>query len=382
MTLASPLPRIAPHPIKALDPRPGAVPFSRDKMKRRACLTALPALATVRSLLAAAEEARARVGICGFSCHQHWKAVGAGHTGVKFRDTPGFYRYGRSLGAEGVQASLRGMDAAAARALRGAVEAEGGYYEADVSLPRAESDLPTFDAALALAREAGATVARAVFTGGRRYEVFKTREEFLQFQAAAERSLALAEPLLRRHRVVLAVENHKDFTTGELLAVLGRFDSEWIGVLVDTGNNIALLEEPHAVIEALALYARSVHLKDMAVQPDAGGFLLSEVPLGTGMLDLPRIVSTLGGANPGIVFNLEMATRDPLTIPCLSDAYWETFGPEDRENRLAAALDRVKAHPLRQEPPRVSGKPVDTVLAEEEAHNRHGLAWMRERLGG
>ena len=70
----------------------------------------------------------------------------------------------------------------------------------------------------------------------------------------------------------------------------------------------------------------SVHLKDMAVQPDADGFLLSEVPLGTGMLDLPPASSPrCARRNPAIVFNLEMATRDPLKIPCLTDGYWVTF---------------------------------------------------------
>lgn len=351
-------------------------------LSRRSCLFTLPALAGVRNLLAAAGSPRARVGICGFSCHQHWKAVGSSHDGVRFHDTPGFYRYGRLLGAEGVQAALRGMDRTAARALRAAVETDGGYFEADVSLPRSEGDVAAFDAALGLAREAGASVARAVFTGGRRYELFKTREDFLQFQAGAERSLKLAEPVLSRHRMTLAVENHKDFTTEELLDVLGRIESEWIGILVDTGNNIALLEEPHAVIEALAPRVRSIHLKDMAVQAAPDGFLLSEVPLGTGLIDLPRVLAALTRSRADVVVNLEMATRDPLRIPCLTDGYWATFSPGHRESRLETTMAWVKAHPPREAPPQVSGKPVETVLAEEEAHNRHGLAWMAERLRG
>ena len=148
---------------------------------------------------------------------------------------------------------------------------------------------------------------------------------------------------------------------------------------MDTGNNIALLEEPHAVVEALAPFAMSVHFKDMAVQPHADGFRLSEVPLGTGMLDLPRIISTLRRANPGIAFNLEMATRDPLKVPCLANDYWVTF-PERKATQLEAALARVKANPLRQPPPQVTGKPVPRVLADEETNNRHGLAWMLKHL--
>lgn len=141
---------------------------------------------------------------------------------------------------------------------------------------RSAGDLPAFAAKTKLILEAGATVARAVFTGGRRYETFKTLDEFRAFHDQAGRTLPLIEPVLRKHRLKLAIENHKDHTTDELVSLMKAISSEWIGVLVDTGNNIALLEEPHAVVEALAPFALSVHLKDMAVQEQKEGFLLSE----------------------------------------------------------------------------------------------------------
>lgn len=348
-------------------------------MNRRTFITALPALAAARSLLAAAGAAKSRIGICTFSCHQHWKAVGAKHAGVKFTDALSFYRYARELGAEGVQTPLRPAEPAVAKQMREQVEKDGGYYEGELRLPKNESDLATFEKDVQLAREAGATVARAVFTSGRRYEVFKTLADFRAFQAQTEKTLALIEPVLRKHQLKVAIENHKDHTADELAALMKRTSSEWIGVLVDTGNNLALLEEPQAVIETLAPFALSVHLKDMAVQASDDGFLLSEVPLGTGMLDLPRIITTLRKANPALVFNLEMATRDPLKVPCLTDGYWTTF-PERKATHRDAALARVEANPPRQAVPNIAGKPVAAVLAEEEANNRHGLAWMQKHF--
>ena len=350
-------------------------------MKRRRFIAALSAIASARSILEAAGAERTRLGICAFSCHQHWKAAGAGETGVKFKDTIGFYRYARELGFEGVQTSLRPDNTPTARAIRDIVELDIGYYEGEVRLPKADADLAAFEESVKRVREAGAGVARTVFTSGRRYEVFKTAEEFRAFQDQAKRSLELAEPVLARHRLRLAVENHKDLTTDELLGLMHGISSEWVGVLVDTGNNIALLEEPHAVVEALAPFVLSVHLKDMAVKPYEEGFLLSEVPLGTGALDLTRMTSTLTKANPALVFNLEMATRDPLRVPCLTDAYFTTF-PGRKAERLAPMMDWVKAHPPKAEPPSVSGKPVAQILAEEEANNRHGFGWMGKNLAG
>jgi sugar phosphate isomerase/epimerase len=275
-----------------------------------------------------------------------------------------------------VQTPLRGAKAAEMRAL---VESGGGYYEGELRLPKVEGELAAFENEVRQTREAGATVARAVFTNGRRYEVFKTLEEFRAFHEQAKRTLALIEPVLRKHQLKAAIENHKDHTTEELVALMRGISSEWVGVLVDTGNNLALLEEPHGVIEALAPFALSVHLKDMAVQSSDDGFLLSEVPLGTGMLDLPRMIATLSKANPALVFNLEMATRNPLRVPCHTESFFATF-PERKATHLDAAMQRVKANPPKQPPPVVSGKTTPQVLSEEETNNRHGLAWMLKQI--
>lgn len=348
-------------------------------MKRRAFVALLPSLVTARSLLAATGISKIRLGVCTFSCHQHWKAVADRDAQVKFTDAASFFRYCSELGAEGVQTALRSKDPAVAKQLRALVDAGGGYYEAELRLPKHEGDIAAFESDVRLAREAGASVARSVCMSGRRYEVFKSMDDFRHFHAQAVRSLSLAEPVVRKYKLKLAIENHKDLTTDEQIALLRKLDSEWVGVLVDTGNNLALLEEPHAVVEALAPLAMSVHFKDMAVQPHADGFLLSEVPLSTGMLDLPRMIRALRRANPGIAFNLEMATRDPLKVPCLAADFWVTF-PERKAIELGAALARVKAHPPKQPPPRVSGKSDAQVVADEEANNRQGLTWMLKNV--
>jgi 3-oxoisoapionate decarboxylase len=346
---------------------------------RRRLLAGLPGLAAARSALAAAGAGPARLGLCTFSCHLHWKAVAAKQPGTKFGDARGFYDYARGLGAEGVQTSLRTGDMSAARDLRSHVEKTGGYFEADIPLPKLDGDLSAFEDAVRLAREAGASVARAVLMGTRRYEVFQTLGQFREFRAAGERRLADVEPLLKKHRLKLALENHKDLLAGELGELLGRISSEWLGALVDTGNNIALMEEPHAVVEALAPFALSVHLKDMAVQEWEQGFLLSEVPCGTGFLDLPRMIATLRKANPALVFNLEMATRDPLRVPCRTEEFWATF-PDRRAAALPAALALVREHPPGQPPPRIEGKTAAEQLSEEEVNNRISLEWMRRNI--
>lgn len=346
-------------------------------MKRRDWLAAVPALAAARALCGGAK-AGPRIAICAFSCHQHWRAVEKDEPGVRFHDTAEFLRYALDLGFEGAQCRFRPAEGGQVREIRRMVD-EGAVFEADLRLPQVESDLASFDQTVRSAREAGAGVGRAVCMGGRRYEVFKTRGEFDAFTVRAKRSLELAEPILARHRLRLAVENHKDHTAAELAALMKAISSEWIGVLVDTGNNLALLETPGETIAALAPYALSVHLKDMAMFMDEAGFRLSEVPLGTGALDLKAIVSRLAAANPALVFNLEMATRDPLRVPCRERDYFATF-PDREGSQLYRMLDWIASHPAHGPVPRVSGKPTAAVLAEEEQNNRHCLRWMESAI--
>jgi sugar phosphate isomerase/epimerase len=176
----------------------------------------------------------------------------------------------------------------------------------------------------------------------------------------------------------LAVENHKDWRAVELASIMKAMTSEWVGTTVDFGNSIALLEDPMEVVKTLAPYAISTHVKDMAVEEYADGFRLSEVPLGRGFLDLAAMVAFCRQYNSEINFNLEMITRDPLEIPCLTDNYWATF-----ENLSASELARIMrmvkknySAPL----PRVSQLSVDDRLTEEEKNNVACLDFSYEKL--
>jgi 3-oxoisoapionate decarboxylase len=310
-----------------------------------------------------------RIGLCTYSCYRAWAALAAGAAGVPFRDGPSFYDYARKLGAAGVQCEIGTLSLDEARSFRDHVERTGGYFEGDIALPKSAADLPAFDHALQLVGAAGGSVARCYFTLKRRYEAWASMAAFTAFAQRCERRLELAEPLLRQHRMKLAVENHKDFTAAEQVAMLRKLGSEWVGINVDTGNNLALLEDPHEAIETLAPLAFSVHLKDMAMQPYNDGFLLSEVPLGRGCLDLPRVMQTLLKANPALRFNLEMVTRDPLRVPCLRDDYFIAM-PERR-----VFVEKVMSRAKPCDVPSIAGLSWEEQLRDEELNNRECLSW-------
>jgi sugar phosphate isomerase/epimerase len=164
-----------------------------------------------------------------------------------------------------------------------------------------------------------------------------------------------------------------------MLDMLKRLGSEYIGVCVDTNNSIALLEDPMAVVAAYASCAFSVHLKDLAVAEYDDGFLLADVVLGRGLLDLAKMVDILRKANPEIQFSLEMATRDALKVPCLTEKYWATL--EDvRGCDLARTLRYVRANATPERLPKVDDLPQDELVALEEENIKACLLFAKEHL--
>ena len=152
---------------------------------------------------------------------------------------------------------------------------------------------------------------------GRRYEMFDSLQGWRTAVEGFHKQIAAAVPIVERHRMPLGIENHKDWRVDEQVALLEQYGSEYLGVSLDTGNNLTVMDDPMEVVEKLAPYTFNVHLKDMAAIECPSGFLLSEVPLGEGMLDMKRIVATIKRARPDVNFSLEMITRDPLEVPCL-----------------------------------------------------------------
>lgn len=296
-----------------------------------------------------------------------------------WRDALDVLDHCRELGAGCLQIGVRGWTEDFAGRVRERRESLGIALEGQIGLPRRDEDLPRFEAEIRAAREAGATVLRTVCLGGRRYETFRTLEDWQRFVRESRAAVERAEPVAARHGVRLAVENHKDWRIAEFLDLLGHIDSEWVGVNLDFGNNFALLEHPHEVARALAPWVRSTHVKDMALAPGERGFLLSEVPLGEGALDLGAMMNLCAEANPDVWFNLEMITRDPLVIPFLEDDYWASL-PHVPASDLARVL-RVVRKGEAESLPRAGERNFQEQLAWEEDNVRRSFAHAREKLG-
>ena len=213
------------------------------------------------------------------------------------KDTYEFLEHAHALGANGIQAALGSVDPASLQKLRARAEQLGMYIEAMANLPRS-NDSAAFEKTIQAAKSVGALCVRSACLSGRRYETFNSLVNWQKFTTESLASIKRAIPVLEKHRMPMALENHKDWTADEMKAVLKNNSSEFLGVCLDFGNNISLLDDPMYVVETLAPYAFSTHVKDMGLESYVDGFLLSEVCLGEGVLDLKKMVATVRKARP------------------------------------------------------------------------------------
>ena len=282
------------------------------------------------------------------------------------------------IGAAGAHGGMTDVSFEWARRTRRLKEELDMYLEIQTFLPR--PDPAEFEHAVKVAKEAGATSLRVVCLLGRRYEMMASLDDWKQAVAGFHRQIAAAVPIVERHRMPLGIENHKDWRVEQQVALLEQYSSEYLGVCLDTGNNLAVLDDPIETIETLAPWTVNVHFKDMAMEECENGFLLSEVPLGEGMLDMPRITESIRRARPEARFSLEMIVRDPLLVPCLSDRFWASFDDVNGIH-LARALSRIRTSARTAPLPRISGLDLDQRLALEHELVDRSIRYARDHLG-
>jgi len=113
---------------------------------------------------------------------------------------------------------------------------------------------------------------------------------------AVVKMLAESVKIAEDQGVVLAIENHIDYTSEEIEQILQRVGSEALKVNFDTGNTLRMMEDPVAAARRLGPYTVATHTKDVDacrhVRPEEWYFF-SSVPVGTGLIDMPGVVRAL-----------------------------------------------------------------------------------------
>jgi sugar phosphate isomerase/epimerase len=82
------------------------------------------------------------------------------------------------------------------------------------------------------------------------------------------------------HQVKVAVEVHKELQAWEFAYLIEEAGPDFVGIYLDTGNPVFVMEHPLTTVETLGKYALTMHLRDSVVYEHPKGIAVQWVPLG------------------------------------------------------------------------------------------------------
>ena len=201
-------------------------------------------------------------------------------------------------------------DADRLREIRSAAEERGLYLEYNFSMdeeydPRLTN---TLEEGIAIAQVLGADIAKVSMDLKRPRPVGASRfhPEVMEQLESFTKLLKAAAPKAEAAGVKIAVENHTDAFSAEVLWVLDQVSHPFVGACVDTVNGLHVTEDPMVAIENLAPRAFTNHFRDNRIQIQHDGFKLTGAAVGEGDLDMKRAYEIIRDQSSMNRINIEL----------------------------------------------------------------------------
>lgn len=188
---------------------------------------------------------------------------------------------------------------------------------------------------LPIARRAGARVVRAMSSTILEGARARIPGGWPAHLGEMRRRIVELRPMLEHYDMVLAIENHQDATSDDLLE-LCEAGGPHVGVTLDVANPLAVGEEPLAFARKVGPRVHDVHLKDYRVYLTPSGFRLVRCDLGQGVIPFPELLRLLAEVAPNPTLHIELAALYARHIQLLEDEWWEGYPPRDVREVLPA----------------------------------------------
>jgi sugar phosphate isomerase/epimerase len=140
------------------------------------------------------------------------------------------------------------------------------------------------------------------------------------------RSIGAVLPACEDAGIALAFENYELFRAQELADFVGSFESEAVGICLDTTNSLGAGEGLREVLEALGPLTVNLHVKDFAVRraDHKLGFAVEGRPAGQGQMDIPWVLDRIRASSrdPNAIIELWPAPEDDIPATLAKEADW------------------------------------------------------------
>jgi 3-oxoisoapionate decarboxylase len=166
-------------------------------------------------------------------------------------------------------------------------------------------------------------------------------QKWLDLQKSIREGLGKYGPLAEAEGRILAIENHQDFGSAELVDFCTEFEAA-IGITLDTGNTFPVGEAPLDFVRRVAPFVRHVHLKDYRVQFTDEGYRLIRCAIGDGAVPLKEMLAEIGKHHTHMNAVLEPGALEARHIRFLNPDWWHGYSPmKAREFAATLAAARV-----------------------------------------
>jgi len=184
--------------------------------------------------------------------------------------------------------------------------------------------------------------------------------------------------IAERVGVNLALENHQDLASEELLWLCESIGSPWFGITLDTGSTLATAEEPVDFARRVAPYVNNVHVKDYQIYMYDEGYRLVRCPLGQGVVDFPTLFEILSQTCPEVTMSIELGALEARLVRILADDYWPDYPPRSAvqfAHLLRFVLDNATTSGDWRTPFELN-EPVEAIIAYEDQQLDTSLAYI------
>jgi sugar phosphate isomerase/epimerase len=149
--------------------------------------------------------------------------------------------------------------------------------------------------------------------------------------------------------VKLAVENHGgDLQSREMKMMIEAVGTDVMGVCLDSGNPVWMLEDPHMTLEMLIPYAETCHVRDSAVWKVPEGIAVRWVNMGEGNVDIDGWLKKFIHAKPGLPIIFEnLVSAKPRIHAVYDPKFWDNWRkmPAWEFSRFLAVADKGTPKP-------------------------------------
>jgi sugar phosphate isomerase/epimerase len=191
--------------------------------------------------------------------------------------------------------------------------------------------------------------------------------------------LSKATRAAEHNGIVLALENHQDVASEELLWLCEQIGSSHFGITLDTGNPLATAEEPVDFAKRIIPYLKHVHLKDYWIYRSEEGYRLVRCPIGQGAVDFPALMELFSQHYPEMTMSIEVGALEARHTRVLEDDFWPEY-PARSASQFAAVIRFVQANakpPADWRTPYEKNEPESKIIAFENHQLLASIAYMQ-----